>query len=439
MGEEKKSIKEYLGEKLDDILDTSEPIINTAGKLASATLSTIETSVPVIVPITKFFPLISEIGNVLNEIVEIVQAAEHNKRICDVLLQKVYAAELAVHDLKVRRNVHQGCFNTKNYLGLQSLCNVISQIKKFTGEVSQMKTMMKYLKGKSIEKTFKELCREFDSCVSLLSFTIAVKDRIDEAEQLRADQEELNKYIEEMGIEVKEIGADVKQVKTDVKEIGNDVKELATEITEIKQITKNYPDMVLKITAMHTTMEKLSKHSEPQSKIDNLFQVHNLNFEDYVQGDEKRDGGQVTKWTKKYQEFAFKVIGEAVSPDPDFRPKLSKMVNILGECNKEYVRLSHKFSPSSSNDSQSQPKIPTPKRTFSIDNDYEFAIKDEDLQDFDAAEDGLRVAMYNVGNLYYKGCNCKKDEAKAISYMKLAAYNEYNPAITFCKDHNIKL
>ncbi|CAG8454393.1 63_t:CDS:10 [Funneliformis caledonium] len=191
----KKSIKEYLGEKLDDILDTSEPIINTAGKLASATLSTIET------------------------------------------------------------------------------------------------------------------------------FTIAVKDRIDEAEQLRADQEELNKYIEEMGIEVKEIGDDVKQVKTDVKEIGNDVKELAT---EIKQITKNYPDM-----------------------------VHNLNFEDYVQGDEKRDGGQVTKWTKKISRICI----QAVSPDPDFRPKLSKMVNILGECNKEYVRLSHKFSPSSSNDSQKKIRV----------------------------------------------------------------------------------
>ncbi len=56
-----------------------------------------------------------------------------------------------------------------------------------------------------------------------------------------------------------------------------------------------------------------------------------------------------------------------------------------------------------------------------------------------AAEDDLKVAMYNVGNLYYRGCDGKKDEQKAIHYMKLAAYNEYPPAIQFCKDHQIQL
>ncbi|CAI2169385.1 2835_t:CDS:2 [Funneliformis geosporum] len=386
-------------------------------------------------------------------------------------------------------------------------------------------------------------------------------------------------------IDVKRVGNDVEQVGNDVKEIETDVKELVTEIKQIKQNTENYPDMVLKITAMHNTMEKLTKQTD-QSKINKIFQFHNLTFEDYVQGDDRRDDGQVTKWMcDRHQEFAFKVIGDdendknsvqnqvtilkefqdwqniikfygltndgsktylvtewaefgnlreyytsfrqrfellklklcldiarglnflrtvdivhrdvraenifitvnevaklgnfklsrpltgptkkqnqnlervrycapellervqnfkynhkcevysfgillweiaetripyakydimsitdlilkkkyrepfsenngmsekfkelvnkAVNPDPDFRPKLSKMVNILGECNKEYVRLSLS-DVSSSNFSQSKPKLPTPKRTFSIDNDYEFAIKDENLQDFES-------------------------------------------------------
>ena len=47
--------------------------------------------------------------------------------------------------------------------------------------------------------------------------------------------------------------------------------------------------------------------------------------------------------------------------------------------------------------------------------------------------------MYNVGNLYYNGIGCEKDIEKANHYIRLAAYNGYEHAIKFCKDHNINL
>ncbi|GBC04278.1 hypothetical protein RclHR1_00560005 [Rhizophagus clarus] len=53
-----------------------------------------------------------------------------------------------------------------------------------------------------------------------------------------------------------------------------------------------------------------------------------------------------------------------------------------------------------------------------------------------AAEDNIKVAMYNVGNMNYYGTGCAKNNEKAIYYMKLAAYNDYDPAIKFCKDYN---
>ena len=58
-----------------------------------------------------------------------------------------------------------------------------------------------------------------------------------------------------------------------------------------------------------------------------------------------------------------------------------------------------------------------------------------------AAKSDLKIAMYNTGRLYYSGCNglIDKDEKKAIKYMKLAIYHEYDPAMQFCKDHNIEL
>ena len=50
---------------------------------------------------------------------------------------------------------------SKNYLYLQNLVNVMTQIKKFITEISQIKTLLKYIQAKSIEKNFKELCKEF--------------------------------------------------------------------------------------------------------------------------------------------------------------------------------------------------------------------------------------------------------------------------------------
>ncbi len=137
--------------------------------------------------------MISEIGIAFNEIVEIEQAAEHNKRTCNVLLQQVHAANLAALNLKVQRN-NQEFYNKKNYLGVQILVNVIVPIKKFAAEISQMKTLIKYIKANNIMKTFKELCLEFNECINLLKFTTGNKIRDEDAiEQLKADQDDLNK------------------------------------------------------------------------------------------------------------------------------------------------------------------------------------------------------------------------------------------------------
>ncbi|RIA81969.1 hypothetical protein C1645_531624 [Glomus cerebriforme] len=54
-----------------------------------------------------------------------------------------------------------------------------------------------------------------------------------------------------------------------------------------------------------------------------------------------------------------------------------------------------------------------------------------------SAVDGFKVAMYNAGNKYYNDISDKRDKEKAIDYMKMAAYNDYEPAIKFCKEHNL--
>lgn len=135
-----------------------------------------------------------------DEIIEITQTAEHNKRICDVLKQRVDAVDLAVRNLKIKKN-NQGFFNHKNHLYLQNLVNVITYIKNFMVEISQMKTLLKYIQAKSIKKTFNDLCKEFDNCINSLAFTITIKNSY-ELEQLKADQEDLTKVSMNLSLKI---------------------------------------------------------------------------------------------------------------------------------------------------------------------------------------------------------------------------------------------
>ncbi len=133
-----------------------------------------------------------------------------------------------------------------------------------------------------------------------------------------------------MGVDVKEVKDDVKGVGNDVNQVKDDVKGVLTCVNEIKE---DYSSMVLKINAMNNTMEKLlsdkSKNSEQnQSKIDNIFQVHKLNFADYEETPEKRNGGRVTKWTSKCKDFAFKSISES---DVEDKNGVQNQVTILKE------------------------------------------------------------------------------------------------------------
>ncbi|POG65397.1 hypothetical protein GLOIN_2v1861852, partial [Rhizophagus irregularis DAOM 181602=DAOM 197198] len=237
-----KSKSTYSHKSQSILIDRASFLIDAASSTGAAIAEAVAAGAPIAIPFSKFVPLFYEIGNIFNEIIELAQAAEHNKRTCDALLQRVYAAELAVQDLKRQRNSKE-FFNNKNYLCLQNLVNIIVQIRKFISDISQMKSLIKYFQVKSIEKTFKELCKEFDSCVNILSFEINV-DTSDEIRQLKADQEDLLKYIQGMGDgNIKKID-DTSYVKDDAKEIK----------ACLANLSKEFSSTVAKVNAMNNTM-----------------------------------------------------------------------------------------------------------------------------------------------------------------------------------------
>ncbi|CAB5394099.1 unnamed protein product [Rhizophagus irregularis] len=129
-------------------------------KAKSDEKSTGKEAIEAAVSFSKFIPLISEIGNVFNEILDLVEAAEHNKRTCGILRDRVNVAELA---------------------------------------------------AKNIEKTFVELCEEFDGYVKVLCFSIHLTTA-DELEQLRADQNDLADYLKEMVDGMNEMKSDANKL-----------------------------------------------------------------------------------------------------------------------------------------------------------------------------------------------------------------------------------
>ncbi|POG65395.1 hypothetical protein GLOIN_2v1483159 [Rhizophagus irregularis DAOM 181602=DAOM 197198] len=256
-----------------------------------------------VIPFTKVVPLISEIENNFNEIVKLTQAAEHNKRTCEILKERIQAINLIVLDLRSKEEF----FNNINYFYMKNLINIITQIKNFISDISQMNSLIKYIKAKNIEKIFEELCEEFDSCVNLLSFSINVNID-DELEQLKADQVDLFKYLQEMAADIVTDTKDTIGITTNVKDIGDEIK------ASLENLSNQFSTTVVKVNTMNKTMENfMNSTSHNQTKIDYVFRLHPLKLSDYKQdnNEELRKYGRVSKWISVRNggdEFAFKLI-----------------------------------------------------------------------------------------------------------------------------------
>ncbi|GBB91322.1 hypothetical protein RclHR1_18540001 [Rhizophagus clarus] len=263
---------------------------------ANDVLTATSAAAPVLVPFAKFLPIINEIGTLTDEINALVEDAEHSKRTCVILRNRVYAAESATRDLKFNREERKEFFNDKNYLCLQNLAIIMKQIKKFISEISQTRTLIKYIESKDTEKTFKELSDEFDNCIKLMSFSINIKNA-DGLEQIREDQKELAKFLEAMN---GGIDANVSNVQ--------EIKALIADMS----MSKGFSTKIAKVSAMVNTMEKFTQN---QTKIDDIFRSCPLNLSDYKRNDNERPrkNRRITKWhnTKiECEEVAFKTISK---------------------------------------------------------------------------------------------------------------------------------
>ncbi|CAG8755659.1 483_t:CDS:2, partial [Dentiscutata erythropus] len=149
------------------------------------------------IQISQFLPLFSDIIQVSEKISKIYHDAEHNKRICGAIFDRVSAVEVTIRSLKFRWDEHRKSFTQKNYTVLQKLLCNIQKLEDFMNDVTKSECV-KCIKVESIEAIFYDLIKEFDRYIDELDLVILVDDerRRREKQILRNDIEDLNKALE---------------------------------------------------------------------------------------------------------------------------------------------------------------------------------------------------------------------------------------------------
>ncbi|RIA89089.1 kinase-like domain-containing protein [Glomus cerebriforme] len=242
----KKKLVKRVNKGFDDALGSIEPTINTAQAICAG----VEAAAHVAVPFANFLPLIGEVAKICTEIADIYNSAEHNKRICGVMLDRVQVAETSVKNLKNRREENEDFFSEGNYINLQKLVTVIGKIRKFLAEISQLKGLYKYVQAKNIEKTAIDLNREFDSTIQLLEFALMIDFNA------RAD-------------------IDNKKIRTDIEELSEYLQHIEGGLTDTN---KNVSEVVVQLNALNNTMNQYINGKQVD---EDIFQNELLPYTDF--------------------------------------------------------------------------------------------------------------------------------------------------------------
>ncbi|CAG8666644.1 14004_t:CDS:2 [Cetraspora pellucida] len=286
---------------IEGVLDSSDAITGLTQStitIVSDTVASLGSTIEL--PFTKFFPLIGDVASIFRELVDIYQTAEHNKRICGVLLDRVGAAEAAVRNLDIRRDDNRQFFTERNYIIFRKFIGVIKRIKNFANEISQITGLRKYLQAKSISQTFNELTTDFDGYMRSLSFSITIENQI----QAEKDRQVLKE--------------DTEALKQFLDKIDGGITDMDHKINIV----------IEEVYALKSTFERQQKAHHDQCPITEIVADELLKAEDYFPPETVR--GKVVKRTRRADmvKLAFKEVSVQRLPH-DMRDNIHAQVTIL--------------------------------------------------------------------------------------------------------------
>ncbi|CAG8574921.1 8807_t:CDS:2 [Ambispora gerdemannii] len=147
--------------------------------------------------VMPFIPLLAAVTLVIDEIVKTYEAAQYNKKICNALMDRVEAAQLAVKALQRRQKENEKKFrNQAYYESFNRFLQVLKKIKKFIQDVSQLQGYRKFTQANSVKDKFNGLITEFEQVGRDLNLAITIATE----EQRRIDREALEEDIAGMKV-----------------------------------------------------------------------------------------------------------------------------------------------------------------------------------------------------------------------------------------------
>ncbi|PKK72894.1 kinase-like protein [Rhizophagus irregularis] len=295
-----------MAKKTDLAIEATTAVIDYTDTI----ISSVELTTSVVIPLSQFIPLIRDVSEIFSKVTDLYRSAQHNKNITMILMERISTANISVNILQAREDLLTSIY----YKSLQRLVQVLHNMIKFIEDITQYNTVQKFLGAKKIENGFKELCKEYDSSMTLLNFNPLVNFNTENEDKIvKEDIEQLVKFQEALV----ESMNDVKQNVFHTNDQMNSVVERISEMAIIMQ------SMQSNMNSMTYTVD-----NKIQKRIDNIFRISSLPFEDYEEADEEGRGYKIYK-LRKYvhiktkDEFAFKVV------DPSHINEVKNQVTIL--------------------------------------------------------------------------------------------------------------
>ncbi|CAJ0832249.1 16145_t:CDS:2, partial [Entrophospora sp. SA101] len=145
--------------------------------------------------VKPFIPLISIVTILAGEIIQVYENAQYNKKICNVFIDRVEAAQLSVKALQRRKEENVKAFQDEIYYkNFVRFTEVLRKVKDFLESISQLHGYKKYLHANNVKEKFKSLTKEFDGVMNDLHFTLTVSAQ----SQSEIDQKSLKEDLDGM-------------------------------------------------------------------------------------------------------------------------------------------------------------------------------------------------------------------------------------------------
>ncbi|CAB4412865.1 unnamed protein product [Rhizophagus irregularis] len=180
--------------------------------------------------VKPFLPLFGEALSIVDEIVNIYEDAQYNRKSCITLIDRVENAKTAVKSLSRRKEENEEKFREEGYyLSFTKFVGILKRIKSFVKEVSSLSKFRNVIQASEIREKFKILIEDFDSNVSILKLAMIISNE----EQRKKDNEILEGDLAGMTKYLENVEGGLTNVKTGINTVLEEVEILNKKIDKL--------------------------------------------------------------------------------------------------------------------------------------------------------------------------------------------------------------